>query len=162
MLCMFKTCGKCNGDLVHEEGDWRCMQCAQYYYQGTPSLPNLEYAYYSTPGTGETSDDAFAVFDIGFTAYHISPDYIVEDDGRRRVRKAGFRPRAPRSINSVIRAKNVGEARVWDRNKQVIEYLDRGLSVRKISELTDFGHRQIRNVREKLEDLRVAAAVDQF
>ena len=160
MLCMFKTCNKCKRDLVFDEGDWRCMQCARYFYQGKPSLPDLEITYHPTLGTGEPSDNALVVYEIGFTAYHISPASVLEDDGQRRVRKAGFKPRSPRSINSVIRAKNVGETRFWSRNKKVIEYLDQGLSVRDISRLMDLGPRQIRNVRERLDDLRVAAAVD--
>ena len=26
------TCLKCRGDLVHDEGDWLCLQCGVYYY----------------------------------------------------------------------------------------------------------------------------------
>ena len=29
-----KACVKCGGDLVLDEGDWLCLQCATYYYTG--------------------------------------------------------------------------------------------------------------------------------
>jgi len=29
-----KACVKCGGDLVLDEGDWRCLQCGSYYYIG--------------------------------------------------------------------------------------------------------------------------------
>lgn len=29
-----KACVKCGGDLVLDEGDWRCLQCGSYYYVG--------------------------------------------------------------------------------------------------------------------------------
>ena len=28
------ACLKCRGDLVHDEGDWLCLQCGVYYYTG--------------------------------------------------------------------------------------------------------------------------------
>jgi len=27
-----RSCGKCRGDLVLDEGDWLCLQCGTYYY----------------------------------------------------------------------------------------------------------------------------------
>ena len=29
---LLACCPKCQGDLVLDEGDWRCMQCGTYYY----------------------------------------------------------------------------------------------------------------------------------
>jgi len=29
-----KACGRCGGDLALDDGDWRCLQCATYYYVG--------------------------------------------------------------------------------------------------------------------------------
>ena len=29
-----KACGRCGGDLALEDNDWRCLQCATYYYAG--------------------------------------------------------------------------------------------------------------------------------
>lgn len=34
MVLRFKGCGKCTGDLVLEDADWRCLQCGRYYYTG--------------------------------------------------------------------------------------------------------------------------------
>ncbi len=30
----FKSCVKCGGDLVLDQGDWLCLQCGTYYYTG--------------------------------------------------------------------------------------------------------------------------------
>ena len=27
-----KTCPMCQGDLFHEDEEWRCFQCGHYYY----------------------------------------------------------------------------------------------------------------------------------
>ena len=67
------------------------------------------------------------------------------------------RARATRNINSLVQAKITCEERWWDRNRQVIKYLDQGLSVREISNLTHRGPRQVHTVRERLADFRVEA-----
>ena len=28
------ACLKCRGDLAHDDGDWKCLQCGVYYYTG--------------------------------------------------------------------------------------------------------------------------------
>ena len=28
------ACLKCRGDLVYDDGDWKCLQCGVYYYTG--------------------------------------------------------------------------------------------------------------------------------
>ncbi len=28
------ACLKCRGDLIHDDGDWLCLQCGVYYYTG--------------------------------------------------------------------------------------------------------------------------------
>ena len=33
------ACLKCGGDLVHDEGDWLCLQCGVYYYTGLSHHP---------------------------------------------------------------------------------------------------------------------------
>ena len=33
-LFRFKACTKCGGDLALDEGDWLCLQCGKYYYEG--------------------------------------------------------------------------------------------------------------------------------
>ena len=36
----FKSCAKCGGDLVLDQGDWLCMQCGTYYYVGLYQQPS--------------------------------------------------------------------------------------------------------------------------
>ncbi len=40
------ACLKCRGDLAHDEGDWKCLQCGVYYYTGL-------YPESKTPAPGE-------------------------------------------------------------------------------------------------------------
>ena len=44
MVWRLKSCGRCRGDLVVEEFDWRCFQCGRYYYPHKPIVmgPSLE------------------------------------------------------------------------------------------------------------------------
>ncbi len=60
------------------------------------------------------------------------------------------------NINGMLRLRKLRDARWWQRNGQVIAYLDEGRTVREISVLTDRGARQIRVVRERLTDMRAA------
>ena len=32
MLMNLASCHKCNGDLIYEGDEWRCLQCGKYYY----------------------------------------------------------------------------------------------------------------------------------
>ena len=128
MLCQLKSCRKCSGDLVLDEDEWRCWQCGRYYYPNTPA------------------------FDV--------PDYSKEAERRpsavslmAAVRGRGRR-RAARDINSVIAAKDRSENRWWNRNRDVIRYLDEGRTVLEISAIIGRGQRQIRVIRERLSDLR--------
>ena len=38
MLLQLGCCRKCNGDLVMDEDDWRCLQCGRYYYSELPAV----------------------------------------------------------------------------------------------------------------------------
>ena len=42
----FKSCSRCNGDLILEDSEWRCLQCGHYYYPNVPQFtePSLEEA----------------------------------------------------------------------------------------------------------------------
>ena len=31
MLWSFKSCGKCGGNLIREDDEWRCIHCGRYY-----------------------------------------------------------------------------------------------------------------------------------
>ena len=140
MLCMLKSCVRCNGDLVLDDADWKCVQCAQYYYK-EPVNP---------------IEEKLSASELEFASVHLAdPHYGSE--GPRRSRREGFGSRSTRRINLMIEAKITWDAKWWDRNRQIIEYLDQGLSVREVSRLTVRGQRQIRAVRERLAGLREAA-----
>jgi len=58
------------------------------------------------------------------------------------------------TFNSRIVARDRSDSRWWERNRDVVKYLDQGLSVREISILVSHGERQVRIIRERLHDLR--------
>ena len=154
MLCMLKNCSKCAGDLVLEDRDWRCVQCGKYYY-GDTADPLM------TIRPGQLSADAQAATRNGSARLDSRPTALLDTAPAAHTEKAaprgqreGYRPRSPRNLNSLVEAKAAGEAKWWERNKQVIDYLEQGLSVGAISLLTARGPRQIRIVRERLADLR--------
>ncbi len=129
MLCLLKNCRKCNGDLVLDGDEWRCWQCGQYYYPKPALLDLPEEPMQSSPvPAGETGE-------------------AVGRPGQRA-------KRAPRNINSLIMAKDRSDRRWWRRNKELIQHLDEGRTIREISVLLARGERQIRVVRERLQDLR--------
>ena len=132
MLCRFKTCNKCRGDLVLDGEEWRCWQCGHYYYP-TPCVtdvpPDAEEAKALLPGSG--------------------PEPGISANGHAPVR------RAARGINLMIAAKDRSEVRWRRKNNDIIRYLDEGRSVREIASLIGRGQRQIRVVRERLRDIRV-------
>jgi len=128
MLCLLKNCRKCRGDLILDGDEWRCWQCGQYYYPMSESPDMLEEPPHpemvATGGEG------------------------VLGETRTRVR------RSPRNLSSRIIPRDRSDNRWWDRNRDVVKYLDQGLSVREISGLVSQGERQVRIIRERLHDLR--------
>ena len=157
MLCRFKKCGRCGGDLVLDEADWRCVQCAHYYYARPGSTGHERES--GRPEAGAVSGQGAA----DLREYHtLSPVSGAERPaGPRGRRSSGGRPRSLRNINSLIEANSVGEAKWYAHNDEVIRYLDQGLSVREIAQLADRGQRQIRIVRERLAELRATGSVPQ-
>ena len=133
MWCRFKSCRKCAGDLVLEGDEWRCWQCGQYYYPVRTLLEMPE----------EPPDPELLPAD--------------EEGSERRPNRVRAR-RSPRNINSRIMAKDRSDRRWLLRNREIIRHLDQGLGVREISQLVARGERQIRIVRERLNDLRSARA----
>ena len=135
-----KGCTKCGGDLVFDDDDWRCWQCGYYYYAKQAALQD---------GSQLEPQD---------------PDHrpvpVPREEHTRKGRRNGYGPRSERNINAVIRAKYTSDERWWARNRQTIEYLDQGLSVREVSSLLGLGERQIRVVRERLADLRAATGAE--
>ena len=72
----------------------------------------------------------------------------------RRGPRREYGARAQRNINAVVKAKQLSGERWWHRNREIIDALDRGLSVREAATLFDRGERQIRVIRERLAELR--------
>ncbi len=128
MLCQLKCCNRCNGDLVLDGDEWRCWQCGRYFY---PKISGLE----PLPDAPE-GDVAATMTEETKTRRHRRPRWAVGD------------------INSLIVAKHRSEERWWDRNKELIQCLDEGRSVREISVMVGRSKRQVRVVREQLNDLR--------
>ena len=128
MLCLLKNCRKCSGDSILDGDEWRCWQCGQYHYPMSESPDMLD---------EPPNPEMVAAGDKG-----------VLGETRTRVR------RSPRNLNSRIIARDRSDNRWWDRNRDVVKYLDLGLSVREISGLVSHGKRQVRIIRERLHDLR--------
>jgi hypothetical protein len=82
-----------------------------------------------------------------------NPDLLDVREGSQRRQRVR---RAPRNTNSRIMARIRSEHRWWLRNQDVIQHLDKGLSVREIALRVNLGERQIRIIRERLNDLRTA------
>ena len=136
VLCLLKTCPKCSGDLVLDGDELRCWQCGQYYYP--------------KPGLLDMPEEPPA------------PDLIPSDGDTAKVSRG--RPlmrRAPRNINSRIMSRDRSDLRWRVRNREIIRHLDQGLSVREVSVLVGRGERQIRIIRERLQDLRDSGAEGQ-
>jgi hypothetical protein len=136
MLCRLKSCQKCSGDLVLDDDEWRCWQCGHYDYPRL-SLPELPPDVPASNSSGDPAD-------------------LPGGTPRRRRRSRG----AVSDINALIVAKDRSEQRWWTRNEQLIKYLDEGKSVREIAALVGRSERQIRVVREQLNDLRAVTEAE--
>lgn len=88
--------------------------------------------------------------------YYPKPDLPKPDlsDVREGSQRRQPVRRAPRNTNSRIMARIRSEHRWWLRNQDVIQHLDEGLSVREIALRVKLGERQIRIIRERLNDFR--------
>jgi hypothetical protein len=138
MQCLLKSCHKCGGDLVQDNDEFRCWQCGSYYY---PKIDLPELPLYSlAPQVSGDPDD-------------------LPGAPRRRRRCSRW---AVRDINNLLVSKDRSEQRWWVRNDQIIRYLDEGKPVREISILVGRSERQIRVVREELNDLRAANEIGQL
>ena len=135
MFCQLKSCQKCSGDLILDGDEWRCWQCGQHYY---PRFLQQERAV--EPPASDS----------------LGPMEWMENPRRLRGRYG----RAVRNINSLIVAKDRSDERWWARNAEIIRYLDEDRSVREISALVGRGERQVRVVRERLNELRAGSPAE--
>jgi hypothetical protein len=114
-----------------DEDEWRCWQCGQYYYPSSPVLERLlEYPLLDAPD-----------------------DFDQQSEPSVRLRR---KPRTIRDINRQIVAKVRSDARWWTNNADIIRHLDEGRTVREISSSVGRSERQVRLVRERLNDLRAS------
>ena len=128
MLCLLKNCHKCGGDLILDGNEWRCWQCGQYYYPMSESSEMLK----EPP----------------------NPEMVAAGgEGSLGETKTRVR-RSPRNLNSRIIAQDRSDNRWWERNREVVKYLDQRLSVREISSLVSHGERQVPIIPQRLHDLR--------
>ena len=110
--------------------EWRCWQCGRYYYpERSPWELLIDPAEVQHPLAAR------------------------EEEPERKRRKAT----RSRRINSAIAATDRSDSRWWDRNQQVVGYLDQGKTVREVAEIVGVGPRQVRVIRERLYDLRANA-----
>ncbi|MDA0734815.1 MAG: hypothetical protein O2909_02790 [Chloroflexi bacterium] len=137
MQVLLKSCQKCNGDLIQDGDEFRCWQCGNYYYPKI-DLPELASLY-------SIADPVQNPLDL--------PELP-----KRRHRRSRW---AVRDINSLIVAKDRSEQRWWSRNAELIKFLDAGNSVREIAALISKSERQVRVVREQLNDLRAVTEAEQ-
>ena len=131
MQCRFKECQKCQGDLVLDGEEWRCWQCGHYYY---PNLPESQLEAVTAVAATDPSDLP----------------------GVKPLRRRSSRW-AVRDINTLIVAKDRSEKKWWDRNNDLIRLLDNGKTVKEIAATAGRSERQIRVIREQLNDLRAVA-----
>ena len=113
--------------------EWRCWQCGHYYYPES-NLPKL------------MLDDLASVVPSG--------DADIPDAKPRRRRRSRW---AVRDINTLIVAKDRSEKKWWNRNEHLIKLLDGGQTVKTIAQESGRSERQIRVIREQLNDLRAIA-----
>lgn len=133
MWFRFRSCRKCHGDLVLDGEDWKCWQCGRYYYS-TPPATDVP----AEPPQPSIAGQAGLALGKSVTG------------PRRR--------RSERNINAAITATSRSEFRWWNKNREVIKYLDEGRTVKEIANLIDRGQRQIRIIRERLNELRETGA----
>lgn len=136
MQCILKGCTKCNGDLVVDGDEYRCWQCGNYYYPKIELPELLPVVPVPQPATSQES---------------------VPLGTQRRRRRSRW---AVRDINALIVAKDRSEARWWCRNETIIEHLDGGKSIREIASIVNRSERQVRVVREQLNDMRAVTQAE--
>jgi hypothetical protein len=123
----FKSCDKCNGDLVAAGDEWHCIQCGKYYYP--------------KPSPSETLA-ALAQLNILSTPSLLS-------SGAKRHRRSSW---AGEGINRVLQSQSRREHRWWSKHREVVQHLKAGMTVNDIAVLTGHSQRQVRQIRERLQE----------
>jgi len=132
MLVRFKACAKCQGDLLPDEEDWKCLQCGARYYSEPPVNDEPP----DPPVPPENDGDS-------------KPVSVRRSSGGRY---GNFLPRSAK-INSLIdnRTRSVQE---WiERHQEEIRYFFDGLSNQEIAEILAKDTRQVKRDRERFDDL---------
>lgn len=114
VLVKFKQCGKCHGDLLPNEDEWRCWQCGTYYYPQN-AQPTCE------------------------------PDFNEEDS--KVDRKVSH-------VNVMIEAHERTFANWWVRNKEIIAFIDKGMTNQEIARRVGKIANTISKIRIELGDYR--------
>lgn len=137
MSWCLKGCSRCGGDLALQEEEWRCWQCGHYYYANLlgPGATFTELA--SPPLEGVAPGDP-------------------APRGPGRPRRYGGP--ADRDINRLIRARTRSDEKWWARHHQIVAYLEEGLPARDIASIMAQSERRIREVRERLAEMRETGA----
>jgi len=104
MLYQLKGCGRCGGDLLQDNDEWRCFLCGHVYYPERAQL-QLEWVVVAQEG------------------------FISTEGGDRQRPKVR---RAARHLTPDTSATRFNEEKWWDRNQQIISHLDQGMKEREI------------------------------
>ena len=89
LFCYLKSCTKCGGDVIYDDGDWKCWQCGHYYYRARSASSNA-------PNQNPPAFDGV-------------PDPVTPDGHPVRRHRRSDGARAARNINAVIRAKKLSD-----------------------------------------------------
>ena len=133
MLWRLESCDKCQGDLILDGDEWRCWQCGTYYYPDKP------------------------VMDLPLESEIVTLT-VQATDSKVSTRRARTRKFTTSNVNAGIVSKECNDQRWWARNQEIIDRLEKGETVRNISEMVGKDVRQIRSIREQLKDMAPAMA----
>ena len=92
------SCLKCNGDLVCDEDELRCLQCGKYYYPGRPKLDEP-----SAEAKSWTINSVIRANQRGDAHWHTQNRDIIDylKSGRSTQEIAGLTSSSPRRIRTV-------------------------------------------------------------
>ena len=103
LLYQLKGCPRCMGDMVFDEGDWKCWQCGHYYYPRGASLEDLALA--------EQQENLRDPRSADNSVPSTQPACTSEENGTAKKRRRGYGARPEKNIDSLIQAKKTSEER---------------------------------------------------